>query len=95
MLGLLGARANGLEGFFGQSVVPLEVWSAVDTAPVPVGIHDTTNEIGVVDLRGVVAVLLAADIAWSSGCGASSCKNEELGESHDNGDLPLVGVVSE
>jgi hypothetical protein len=92
MLHLLGTRIDRLEGLLRQVRIPLEVLSAVDAAPVPVGVHDSANELGVVDMRDLGVFAGAADLERIGGGGDHEGAHYQ-GE--EGGDELHIGVNEE
>jgi hypothetical protein len=75
-----------------QSRVPLEILGTVDAAPVPVSIHDTADEVLVIDMRGRVVNGVASSDGFARGCDCSAGEYEgDDGEKlHDGNRQPQV-----
>jgi len=68
MFRLLGALLDVFASRIGQLGIPDEVLGAVKTAPVPVGAHDGTDEVGIVLVRGVVVDEITQPDLVGGGC---------------------------
>jgi hypothetical protein len=93
MLRLMRASGDVVAGNVGQVLVPGEVLSAVDAAPVPVSAHHSVNEVAVIGLRRVILVeITALDIVFVvSADGSSSEQSRE--EDEDSEELHVVDAA--
>jgi len=85
MLHLLRTRIDRLKGLLSEVGIPMQVLSAVDAAPVPVGVHYNADELGVIDVRelGVFAGAAGLErIGRSGGRDVGGYQREEDGELH-------------
>lgn len=64
----------------GQLGVPLEILRAVNATPVPVGIHDPADEVGIVDAGyvGVVDLLALGGDHQGDVCGSEAEERRDL-----------------
>lgn len=92
MLWIMRASGDVVAGSVGQILVPGEVLSAVDAAPVPVGAHHSIDEIAVIALRRVIVVeITGLDIVFVQTDGSSSEQSHEEGE--DGEELHVVDAA--
>ena len=84
MLRVVRASGDVVKGSVSQVLVPGEVLSAVDAAPVPVSAHHSIDEVAVIGLRRVIAVeITGLDIVGGRSDGSSSeqsCEGSEESE---------------
>lgn len=87
MFGLMGALLNVLASSIGKLGVPDKVLSAVQTTPVPVGTHDSADEVGIVLVGGVVVNEIAPLDFVRGGCHCHGSRKGDQGgdNSHDAG----------
>ena len=89
MLWLVRASGDVVAGSVGQILVPGEVLSAVNAAPVPVGVHHSTDEVAVIALGRVIFVeITGLDVVFVQTDGSSSEQSREEGE--DGEELHVV-----
>lgn len=81
MLRLRGAGFHRLASFRCQRGVPVQVLGTVDPTPIPMGIHDSTNEVGVVDVRDA-AIGDRGHVGGESGGRLGSCNGEKCRKFH-------------
>lgn len=78
---LMSALLDVFAGSVSERRVPDQILSAVKTTPVPVGAHDSADEVGVVLVGGIVGNKIAAhDLVRGSSNRRSHCKSKESSE---------------
>jgi hypothetical protein len=93
MLRVVRASGDVVKGSVSQVLVPGEVLSAVDAAPVPVSAHHSIDEVAVIGLRRVILVEIAAlDIVFVVTDGSSS-EQQSREESEESEKLHVVDAA--
>lgn len=78
VLRIPGTRFHRIAGSLSDSMVPLQLLSTVDVAPVRMGIHDGLDESFVVNTGNATL----DNLSWDSESGLGSCQSEQHGDLH-------------